>query len=462
MTAAWETYLAEHQTQYLEELLEFLRIPSISALPEHAGDVQRAAEWVAKRLEAAGMEHVQVLPTEGHPAVYADWLHAPGKPTVMIYGHFDVQPADPLHLWTNPPFEPTVRDGRVYARGASDDKGNMYVPILAIEALLKSSGTLPLNIKFIFEGQEEIGSPFMPAFVEQHRELLACDLILNADGGQWSETQPSILLALRGGCAVQIDVTGPNRDVHSGGYGGTIRNPLHVISELVASLHTPDGMISVAGFYDGVKVSDADRERIAAVPFDEEQYLADVDVSTPYGEPGFTTRERGWVRPTLDVVGIWGGFQGDGIKTVLPSEAHAKITCRLVDGQDPARIRRLLTEHIERHAPEGVKVKVTPLNFLAQPYMMPAEHPGNKIVHDVLTELYGAEPYYTMSGGSIPICTLFKQHLDTYSISYGFGLGDERAHSPDEFYRLSSFEFGQKAYCILLERLANAEGIKKA
>lgn len=459
MSTAWETYLAENQARFQEELLDFLRIPSISALPDHAEAVKQAAEWVAERLRVIGIENVQILPTGGHPAVYGEWLHAEGKPTVMIYGHFDVQPVDPLELWTTPPFEPTVRDGKVYARGASDDKGNMFVPILAIEALLKTAGSLPLNFKFLFEGQEEIGSPQMPDFVEKHRELLACDLVLSADGGQWSETEPSILLGLRGGCGLQINIYGANRDLHSGGYGGTIQNPLHALVRLLDSMRSSDGTITVAGFYDGVSLTDAERAQIAEVPFDEKSYLEDIGVSEPFGEPGFTTRERSWARPTLEVVGMWGGFQGEGVKTVLPSSAHAKITCRLVAGQDPARIVRLLTEHIERNSPRGVRVEVQPLKFLAQPYLIPADHPGNQIVHSVLEELYGRPPYYTRTGGSIPICTLLKEHLGAYTVSFGFGLNDERAHAPDEFYRLKSFEFGQRAYCRLIERLGQAERI---
>jgi acetylornithine deacetylase/succinyl-diaminopimelate desuccinylase-like protein len=459
MSTAWETYLAENQPRFLEELLSFLRIPSISALPDHAEAVRQAADWAADRMRAAGIEGVRIMPTAGHPVVYGEWLHAPGKPTVMIYGHFDVQPVDPLALWSSPPFEPVVREGRVYARGASDDKGNMLVPILAIEALLRSTGALPLNLKFIFEGQEEIGSPQIPAFVATNRDLLACDMVLSADGGQWSETEPAILLGLRGGCALQIDVRGASSDLHSGMYGGTIQNPAHALVRLLDSMRAPDGAITVAGFYDGISLTDEDRARIAEVPFDEEVYLDDLGVSAPFGEPGYSTRERAWARPTLEVVGMWSGFQGAGIKTVLPSEAHAKITCRLVAGQDPQRIVRVLTAHIEQHAPPGVSVSVEPLMFVAQPYLIPTDHPGNRVVHAVLEDLYGRAPYYIRSGGSIPICTVLKENLGAYTVSFGFGLEDERAHAPDEFFRLSSFERGQRAYCLLLDQLAQAPGI---
>jgi len=453
MNAA-ERYLTDHQDRFVDELLDFLRIPSISALPAHAGDVARAAGWVAARLVSAGLEHVQVIPTAGHPVVIGDWLHAPGKPTVMIYGHFDVQPVDPLHLWSSPPFEPAVRDGRVYARGASDDKGNMLAPILAIEALLQAEGALPVNLRVCFEGQEEIGSPQIPAFVAEHRAQLACDVVISADGGQWSESEPIILLGLRGGCGVQIDIRGAATDLHSGMYGGVIQNPIHALTALLATMRAPDGRILVEGFTDAVRpLSEADRAAIAAVPFDEGEYRAAIDVPALFGEPGFTPYERGWVRPTLEINGIWGGFQGDGIKTVLPNEAHAKITCRLVPDQDPTQIVQLLIDHVQRHAPPGVTTTVTPLRFTARPYLMPADHWVNQEVSAVLRELYGREPYHIRAGGSIPICMVLLEHLGVYTASFGFGLEDEGAHAPDECFRLSSFAFGQRAYVALLRRL---------
>jgi acetylornithine deacetylase/succinyl-diaminopimelate desuccinylase-like protein len=450
----WHQYLSEHQGRFEAELLDFLRIPSVSALPQHTTDVLRAGEWVAERMRAAGIEGVRVLPTAGHPVVYGEWLHAPGKPTVLIYGHFDTQPADPLELWETPPFEPHVRDGNLYARGASDDKGNMLAPILAIEALLQTSGTLPVNLKFFFEGQEEIGSPHIPPFLAEHKELFACDLVVSADGGQYSETEPETLIGLRGGAGVQINVRGPNRDLHSGMYGGAVNNPIHALTAILASMRGSDGRILVEGFYDGVQPpTDEERRQIAAVPFDEEELLADLGVEALWGEAGYTPRERTWVRPTLEIVGIWGGFQGEGVKTVLPSEAHAKITTRLVPGQDPARIPELIAAHVKRVAPPGVTVEVEPLLFAAKPYLMPADHWGNQAAREVLTAMYGREPYYTRTGGSIPVCTLFLEQLGAYTVNFGFGLGDERQHSPNEFFRLSSFRRGQEGYCLLLERL---------
>lgn len=450
----WESYLEENQGRFTEELLDFLRIPSVSALPAHAADVQRAAEWVAARVTAAGLENAQILPTGGHPVVYADWLHAPGKPTVLIYGHFDVQPVDPVSLWTHPPFEPHIEDGRVYARGASDDKGNMLVPILAMEAMLKSSGALPVNIKVFFEGQEEIGSPQIGAFLPQHRELFACDMVLSADGGQYSETEPEILVALRGGCGVQIDVRAAKMDLHSGLYGGVVMNPIHALVMILDSMRSHDGVITVEGFYDDVRpLSPVEREQIAAVPYDVEAIKADLQLKGTFSEAGYTPREASWARPTLEVNGIWGGFQEEGIKTVLPAEAHAKITCRLVADQDPEKIVRALQAHVERHTPPGVTVTVTPLAFRAYPYLVPADEPGNAAVREVLLEMYEQEPYYVRSGGSIPVCSMFQQVLGAYTASFGFGLNDERQHSPDEFFRLESFRKGQSGYCKLLERL---------
>lgn len=450
----WKTYLQENRTRYLEEYFDLVRIPSISALPAHAADVQRAGEWVAQRLTSIGMENVQILPTGGHPVVYGEWLHASGKPTALIYGHFDVQPVDPLNLWTTPPFEPTIRDGRIYARGASDNKGNMFVALAAIEALYKTNGALPVNVKFLFEGQEEIGSPQIPAFVAAHKDLLACDLVINSDSGQWSETEPGLLVGLRGGCALQIDVTGANSDLHSGLYGGSIANPLHALAELLATMHTSDGTIAIAGFYDDVRpLTEEDRRIIASVPFDEAGYRAELEVNELFGEPGFTTYERLWARPTLEIVGMWGGFQGDGIKTVLPREAHAKISCRLAPDQQPERILDLLEQHIQAHTPAGVRVSVRRLPFLAYPYLMSSDHPGAQMAAAVLTELYGREPYQIRMGGSVPVTDIFLRHLGAYSVSFGFGLNDERFHAPDEFFRVASFDRGQVAYCMLLEKL---------
>jgi acetylornithine deacetylase/succinyl-diaminopimelate desuccinylase-like protein len=450
----WETYLVEHQSQYQDELLQFLSIPSISSLPAHAADVQRAAQWVADRLTTAGLECVQILATGGHPVVYGEWLHAPEKPTVLIYGHFDTQPVDPLELWTHPPFEPTIIEDRVYARGASDDKGNMFTPILGVEALLKAEGTLPVNVKFFLEGQEEIGSPQLPAFIAKHRNLLACDLVLSADGGQYSEDQPSLMQSAKGLAGVQIDVRGAKGDLHSGMYGGAVPNPIHALTAILASLRSPEGKILVEGFYDSVlPLTDADRAAIAALPFDPQEYREKLGVTALLAEPGYSSQEHLAARPTLEINGIWGGFQGEGVKTVLPAEAHAKITCRLVVDQDPTTIVDLIARHVEKHTPPGVKVTVRALPGTARPYLIPADHWGNQAATEVLEELYGKIPYHRRVGGSIPVCELFLTHLGSYTVGFGFGLEDEQIHAPNEFYRLTSFRRAPVAYGKILQRL---------
>jgi acetylornithine deacetylase/succinyl-diaminopimelate desuccinylase-like protein len=454
----WESYLRKQKSEHLEDLLDFLRIASISSLPEHAVDVQRAGEWVAARLERAGIEEVKILPTEGHPVVYGEWLHAPGKPTIMIYGHFDTQPVDPIQLWNQPPFDPVIDNDRVYARGASDDKGNMLIPILAVEAMLNSQGALPVNLKFLFEGQEEIGSPQLPEFIASHRDLLACDLVLSADGGQWEEDQPALQIGLRGLCAVQLDVQAAAHDVHSGTYGGTFLNPIHALASLIHSMHNPDGKVLVNGFYDDVRsLSDAERTQIAQVPYNDSDYAAELGVVELFGEPGYTTYERAWARPTLEVNGIWGGFQDEGLKTVIPSTAHAKVSCRLVPDQTPEKIIKLITAHVNKHAPAGVKTSVYQLASKAEPYLIPFNHPGNQAARTVHKALFNKEPYIARMGGSIPICSLILKHLGAYTVNFAFGLKDENVHAPNEFFRLTSFERGKNAYCLILAQLEHLE-----
>jgi len=453
---AWKEYFEDNGSRYLEELCDFLRIPSISSLPEHADDVRQAADWVADRLKVAGIEEVQVLPTDGHPVVYGQWLHAPGGPTILIYGHFDTQPVDPIDLWSHPPFEPVIKDDRIYARGASDDKGNMLAPILAVEAMLKTQGKLPVNLKFFFEGQEEIGSPDLPDFISSQRDLLACDLILSADGGQWGKDQPALVIGRRGLCAVQIDMKSAAGDVHSGTYGGTFLNPIHALARLIDSMRTPDGRIIVDGFYDDVQaLSDAEREQIAQIPYDESEYMRELGLKQLSGEPGFSTYERAWIRPTLDVNGIWGGFQGEGIKTVIPSEASAKITCRLVPAQQPDKIVELIVAHVEKNLPAGTTAAVKKLAGTADPYVISIDHPGNQAARATLKELYGKEPYITRMGGTIPVSGIFLKFLNAHMVNFAFGLNDENIHAPDEFYRISSFKRSLVAYCMMLERLGS-------
>ncbi len=454
-----ERYLNANQERFVQEMIAFLSIPSISALPEHASDVREAGSWAADRLRAAGIEHVQILETGGHPVVYGDWLHAPSKPTILIYAHFDTQPVDPIDLWHHAPFEPTIEGDRIYARGATDDKGNLLAPVVALEALLTTRGTLPVNIKVLFEGQEEIGSPQLPAFISSHRELLACDAALSADTGQFSEDQPSLTVGLKGICGLQIDMEGPDHDVHSGVYGGAIQNPLHAMVRLLDSMRSAAGKITVNGLYAGVApLSPEDREAIAAVPFDEEAYLQDLGVTALFGEPGYSPRERAWARPTLEINGLWGGFTGQGTKTVIPSTAHAKITCRLVPDQDPARVIESIRSHVAKNTPAGVEVTVTATESGSRAYLIPTDDPYLAAAREVLRTLYGREPYLERTGGSVPITTSFKDILGIYTVSYGFGLPDERIHSPNEFFRLSSFRRAQSAYCRILDRLSQPLG----
>ena len=454
--ARWKEYLEDNGSRHLDELCDFLRIPSISSLPEHAGDVRRAADWVADRLKIAGIEAVQVLPTDGHPVVYGQWLHASGGPTILIYGHFDTQPVDPIELWSHPPFEPVIKDDRIYARGASDDKGNLLAPILAVEALLKTRGKLPVNVKFFFEGQEEIGSPQLPDFVSSHRDLLACDFILSADGGQWGEDQPAVVVGRRGICALQLDLKSAAGDVHSGTYGGTFLNPIHALAHLINSLRSPDGQILVDGFYDDVlAVSDAEREHFARIPYDENEYMGKLGVKQLGGEPGYSTYERAWIRPTLEVNGIWGGFQGEGIKTVIPSEAHAKITCRLVPDQEPDKIFELIGTHVEKHVSAGTTAVVKKLAGSADPFVIPYDHPGNQAARGTFRDLYGKEPYVVRMGGTIPVSGIFLKFLNAHMVNFAFSLNDENIHAPDEFFRISSFKRSLNAYGIILERLGD-------
>ena len=452
---AWQAYLDSEQDRFVEELKDFIRIPSVSAKPENAEDVQRAAEWVAARIKTAGAENIEILPTAGHPVVYGDWLHAgPDKPTALIYGHFDVQPAEPFDLWTTPPFEPDERDGRIYGRGASDDKGGMFVPIVAVEALLKGTGKLPINVKFFFEGQEEIGSPDLPPVVEANGAKLSADMIFSADGLQWAEDIPQIVMGLKGLLSLEISVTGAQSDQHSGMYGAAVANPAMALAHLLASIRGADGKVLVDGFYDDVvPLSDDDKAAIARIPYDEAAFLDETGAPAPFGEPGYTTRERIFGRPTLDVNGLTSGWQGAGTKTVLPSKASAKITCRLVANQSPEKIYDLIAAHVEANTPEGVTVEINRTPGRADPFLVPAGHNATAVAAEVLEEVYGTAPYHTRVGGSIPVMTTLLGVLGTHAVMFGFSHGDENLHAPDEFFRLSAFRRGQTAYARLLEKL---------
>ncbi len=449
----WETYLNQNQSRFIGELVDFVRIPSVSAMDEHFDDVVNAGNWVVKRLKSAGISNARLMHTETHPVVYGDWLDAgANKPTILIYGHFDVQPADPFELWDNPPFDPQIKDGKIYGRGASDDKGNMFAPILAIEALLKTSGSLPVNVKVFYEGQEEIGSPTLPPFIKTNASMLSSDMIFSSDGGQWGENQPSLVMGLKGMIGCQLTVTGAQRDLHSGMHGGGIANPIHALSHVIASMKGLDGKINIESFYDDVvDLTVDDRQVIARVPFDDQEYCTDVGALESFGEIGYSTPERLWARPTLELNGIWGGYQGKGTKTVLPSKAHAKITCRLVANQKPMKIYELIKSHVEANIPPGVSIDIEPLPGSANPFVVPSGHNSSEIAGKVLAELYGKEPYQIRVGGSIPAISILLEELGVHATMFAFGLEDEQIHAPNEFFRLSSFKKAQVAYGMLLE-----------
>jgi len=447
VVSAPERYLESQRDRILDDLYSFLRIPSVSADPAQRADVEEAARWVAARLRRAGPLTVEVVETEGAPVVYAEWLGAPGRPTILVYGHYDVQPPDPVDRWLSPPFAPELRDGRIYARGASDDKGPMLIPIAVAEAFFATDGALPLNVKMLFEGEEEIGSPHLDGFVAAHAARLAATYALSADGAMWRPGEPSISVGSRGLVALDIVARGPRSDLHSGRHGGALRNPLHALAELVASLHTPDGRVAVAGFYDGVEEpSPAERQHIAALDFDDEEYRASIGAPALFGEAGYTTLERQWLRPTLEVNGLGGGYQGPGSKTVIPASASAKISCRLAPGQQPDEILALLRRHIEAHAPTGVAVEIEEHAGSAPAYRIDGAHPGLRVARRVLREQEGREPLEVLIGGTLPVAEIFKRALGINTVFFSFSTADEDFHAPNEFFRVARLQDGLSAW----------------
>jgi acetylornithine deacetylase/succinyl-diaminopimelate desuccinylase-like protein len=436
------TYAEQNRERFLGELKELLTIPSISTLQEHAGDVRQAAEWLAAHLEDIGLERAQVMDTDGHPMVYAEWLGAEGAPTVLVYGHYDVQPIDPLDLWESPPFEPTEREGFLYARGASDDKGQMFAQLKAIEALLKAEGTLPVNVKVMLEGEEENGSPSLAPYIQANKDLLAADSVAICDGSMLSETQPAIMFALRGLVQVRLDVRGPAHDLHSGQYGGSIHNPAQAIAEIVAALHNPDGSVAVPGFYDKVrKMDDAERADLAREGYSVEDWMRETGATTPWGEADFTLKERMTGRPTLEINGIFGGFGGEGTKTVIPSQAGANITCRLVADQDPEEIGKLITTYVEEIAPDTVEVTVTTRNG-GPAVFVKRDAPQMQAAISAHEQVYGAKPVFLREGGSIPAVALFQQMLGIPSIMINLGLPEDGYHRPNERFKIDMFYKG--------------------
>jgi acetylornithine deacetylase/succinyl-diaminopimelate desuccinylase-like protein len=436
-----QSYIQSNQDRFLSELFELLRIPSVSADSRHKGDVRKAAEYVAQKLTEAGADSVQLMETKGHPIVFGEKIVDTAKPTVLVYGHYDVQPPDPLDLWKTPPFEPTVRDGKIYARGACDDKGQFYMHIKAFEIMMKHK-LLSCNIKFMIEGEEEVGSDNLGTFVKENKAKLKADVILISDTSLISLDQPSITAGLRGLSYMEVEVTGPNRDLHSGVYGGAVANPANVLSKMIASLHDENGRITIPGFYDQVaELSSADREALNKAPFDLNEYKKELGIGEIQGEKGYTTLERTGTRPTLDVNGIWGGYTGEGAKTVLPSKASAKISMRLVPNQRPDEITALFTKHFLSIAPTSVKVKVT-AHHGGEPAVTPTDSKAFKAAANAFEEVWGKTPIPTRDGGSIPIVALFKKELGLDTVLMGFGLDTDALHSPNEHYGIKNFLIG--------------------
>jgi acetylornithine deacetylase/succinyl-diaminopimelate desuccinylase-like protein len=456
-TTDLEAYLDAHRDARLRSYEEFLRIPSISALPEHAPDCRRAAEFVAGELTAMGVEHVEVSETGGHPVVYADWLHADGAPTVVVYGHYDVQPVDPVDLWDSPPFEPVVKDGRMLARGAADDKGQIHMHLRATEAILATRGGLPVNLKFVFEGEEESSSINLDRWLEANKARLRADVAVISDTSFFEGNVPAITLGLRGIMYAQVDVVGSPVDLHSGSYGGSVGNPANALARIITALKGEDGRILIPGFYDDVvPLSDADRAAFADLPFDEEAYRKGIGVSALVGEAGYTTLERRGARPTLDVNGIWGGFQGEGAKTIIPAHAHAKVSCRLVTAQDPDRIYELFRKFVTQVAPPGAQVTVSNLGN-GRPSLTPMDHPATKAAARAIERAFGRAPVYSREGGSIPVCASFESILGLPVVLAGFTNPDDNAHAPNESLVLDNYERGIRAIGYLWDELAKAD-----
>ena len=448
---------SKHDT-ILDELIDFASIPSVSTDPAHAADVKRAAEFVASKLEAAGPLNVRTIPTNGNPIVYAEWLGAPEKLTLLIYGHYDVQPPEPLDKWLFPPWEPTLRDGRLYARGVSDDKGPMLIPIKVAEAFFATESRLPVNVKFMLEGEEEIGSPNLEAFISAHKDLLAADVVISADGAMWRINEPSLTVANRGLAGLELTLTAATKDLHSGRHGGGVANPLHAMAQLIASLHEANGRVAVAGFYDKVReLSAAERADVAALPFDERAYLDSIGAPGPFGETGYSTLERQWTRPTLELNGMWGGYEGPGHKTVIPSEAHAKITCRLVPDQEPHEAVALVIRHLEAHVPSGARLSVTPGTHGALAAHIDPQHFALKAAGKALHAVYGVDPLIVRMGGTVPVAELFQRLMRLETVYFSFSTADEDYHAPNEFFRVHRLHEGLEAWARLWDILGEVK-----
>lgn len=437
----WNEYLSQNKQRFLDELLDLLRIPSVSADSKYKNDVARCADAVKENLLKAGCDKVEICPTDGHPIVYGEKMIDASAPTVLVYGHYDVQPADPLELWHSGPFEPVIKDGKIYARGACDDKGQMFMHVKALE-VMNATGTLACNVKFMIEGEEEVGSSNLGKFLEGNKEKLKADIVLVSDTSMISMEHPSIETGLRGLAYMEVEVTGPNRDLHSGVYGGAVHNPINALCQMIASCHDENNHITIPGFYDKVQnLSDAERQALNAAPFDLNEYKQELAVQDVWGEKGYTTLERTGTRPTLDVNGIWGGYIGEGAKTVLPSKAFAKISMRLVPDQNSEEIAAMFQEYFERIAPKSVKVKVTP-HHGGEPVVTPTDSIAYKAASAAIKTAFGKDPIPTRGGGSIPIIALFERVLGLKTVLMGFGLDNDNIHSPNEKYDVANFYKG--------------------
>jgi acetylornithine deacetylase/succinyl-diaminopimelate desuccinylase-like protein len=457
MPPAVADYLQRHRDRFLEELKALLRIPSVSADPAYLPAMRQAAEFVRDQFQSMGLT-TEIVPTAGHPIVYAEWLGQPGAPTVLVYGHYDVQPPDPLDLWTTPPFEPTIRDGKIYARGATDDKGQFFTHLKAAEAWLKSTGGLPVNLKFVIEGEEEVGGANLDRFLAENKQKLKCDVAVISDGSQYAPGIPAINYGLRGIIACEVTLTGPKRDLHSGIFGGSVTNPINALCRLIAQLHDEHGRVQIPGFYDDVlPLTDAERKQFAALPFDEAAYQQELGVPVVHGEEGFTTLERRWVRPTCDVNGITGGYQGVGPKTIIPSKASAKITCRLVPNQDPRQVTQSLEQFLRKRCPKGTALQFTDYHG-CRAFLFDPTSPYIHAAQVALRAGFGRDGVLIRDGGSIPVVVTLEETLGVETLLLGWGLNTDALHSPDEHFTVEDFHRGCSSAAALLESLSKKSG----
>jgi acetylornithine deacetylase/succinyl-diaminopimelate desuccinylase-like protein len=444
-----------NRDRYLEELKALLAIPSISALPEHAADVTRCAEWCADEMRRIGLQNVRLIPTPGNPVVYGDWLGAQNAPTILFYGHYDVQPVDPLDLWLSPPFEATIRDGEIYARGSADDKGQVFMHFKAVEAHMKQSGELPVNIKFILEGEEEVGSAHLDDFIRAHKDELRADVVVISDSPMFARGVPSMCYGLRGLVYFQIDLRGSSTDLHSGSFGGAVANPGFVLAQMLAQMKDRSGRIKIPGFYDDVvPLLDAERKAWESLPFNEKQYKKAFGIPKVFGETGYSTLERTWARPTFEVNGLLSGFTSEGAKTVLPAVAMAKVSMRLVPNQDPDKIARLFEDHVASITPKTMELKITRMHG-GKPWMTSYDNPFVQAAGRAIERGFGRKPVFTREGGSIPVVSTFQEELGLPSVLFGVGLPDENAHAPNEKLDVGNFHNGIIASAILYQEIAS-------